>query len=104
MTSNQNQYQEENSELINASNKWLNCIAKSKYSYNFEWLGRKIIQIPQDIIALQEIIYKVSPTLIIETGIAHGGSLVFSASMLCLLDILKGKNPYDSDTKVIGIE
>jgi cephalosporin hydroxylase len=58
-----------------------------KYSYNFSWLGRPIIQYPQDIIALQEIIWAVKPELVIETGIAHGGSLVFSASLLALLEI-----------------
>jgi len=55
------------------------------YSYNFSWLGRPIIQFPQDIVALQEIIWTVRPDLIFETGIAHGGSLIFSASMLHLL-------------------
>ncbi len=58
---------------------------KSKYSYNFNWLGRPIIQYPQDIIAMQEIIWEVKPDLIIETGIAHGGSLIFYASMLELI-------------------
>jgi cephalosporin hydroxylase len=58
---------------------------KYKYSYNFDWLGRPIIQIPQDIVALQEIIWKVKPDLIIETGIAHGGGLIFYASMLELI-------------------
>jgi cephalosporin hydroxylase len=56
------------------------------YSYNFSWLGRPIIQYPQDMIALQEIIWDVKPDMIIETGIAHGGSLIFSASMLTLLE------------------
>jgi cephalosporin hydroxylase len=55
------------------------------YSYNFTWLGRPIIQYPQDLMALQEIIWQVKPELIVETGIAHGGSLIFSASMLELL-------------------
>ena len=55
------------------------------YSYNFDWLGRPFIQVPQDIIALQEIIWKTKPDLIIETGIAHGGGLIFYASMLELL-------------------
>lgn len=54
----------------------------SKYTYNFTWLGRPIIQYPQDVIALQEIIWRTKPDLIIETGIAHGGSLIFFASML----------------------
>jgi len=59
---------------------------EEKYSYNFEWLGRPIIQYPQDVVAMQELIWKVKPDLIIETGIAHGGSLIMSASMLALLD------------------
>lgn len=57
-----------------------------KYSYNFFWMGRPIIQYPQDIVAFQEIIWKVKPDLIFETGIAHGGSLILSASMLAFLD------------------
>lgn len=59
--------------------------APNKYSYNFTWLGVPIIQFPQDMIALQEIIWQVQPDLVIETGIAHGGSLIFSASLLELI-------------------
>jgi cephalosporin hydroxylase len=59
--------------------------APSKYSYNFSWLGVPIIQFPQDIIALQEIVWRVKPDLIIETGVAHGGSLILSASILELI-------------------
>jgi cephalosporin hydroxylase len=59
--------------------------AKYKYSYNFTWLGRPLIQFPQDMVAMQEIIWQVKPDLIIETGIAHGGSLIFYASILELL-------------------
>lgn len=69
--------------------------AKYKYSYNFNWLGRPIIQFPQDIIAMQEIIWRVKPDLVIETGIAHGGSLIFYASMLELLG---------SNGEVLGID
>ena len=58
---------------------------KANYSYNFSWMGRPVIQYPQDIVAMQEIIWNVKPDLIIETGIAHGGSLIFYASMLELL-------------------
>jgi cephalosporin hydroxylase len=58
---------------------------KNKYTYNFTWLGRPIIQYPQDIVALQEIIWNVRPDLIIEAGIAHGGSLILSASILELI-------------------
>jgi cephalosporin hydroxylase len=58
---------------------------KAKYSYNFSWMGRPIIQYPQDIIAMQEIIWEVKPDLIIETGIAHGGSIIYYASLLELI-------------------
>lgn len=80
-----------------------------KYSYNFSWFGRPIIQYPQDIIAMQEIIWDVKPDLIIETGIAHGGSLIFSASMLALLDICDMKQGIDIDLikpkrRVIGVD
>ena len=64
---------------------WMLDTAKHSYSYNFTWLGIPIIQFPQDIVALQEIIGAVKPDLIIETGVAHGGSILFSASMLELL-------------------
>lgn len=57
----------------------------NKYSYNFTWLGRPIIQLPDDILRIQEIVYKVKPTLIIETGVAHGGSLILYASLLKML-------------------
>jgi cephalosporin hydroxylase len=59
---------------------------RAGYSYNFSWLGRPIIQYPQDVLAMQELIWRVKPDLILETGIAHGGSLILSASMLALLD------------------
>lgn len=59
--------------------------SKNKYTYNFSWLGRPIIQFPQDIIAIQELIWKIKPDSIIETGIAHGGSLILSASILELI-------------------
>jgi cephalosporin hydroxylase len=66
-----------------------------KYTYHFEWLGRPVIQLPQDLIAMQEIIWRVKPDLIIETGIALGGSLIFYASMLELLS---------GDGHVVGID
>ncbi len=69
-------------------------IVRTQYIYNFSWLGRPVIQIPQDLFAMQEIIWAIKPDFIIETGIAHGGSLVFQASML----ELTGKG------KVIGID
>ena len=74
---------------------WVNAIAPHKYTYNFSWLGRPIIQFPQDLAALQEIIWDTKPDLIIETGIAHGGSLVFHASMLQLLG---------NDGRVLGVD
>lgn len=64
---------------------WLAESVKERYSYNFTWLGRPIIQYPQDILAMQELIWRVRPDLIIETGVAHGGSLVLYASMLELI-------------------
>ena len=64
---------------------WLREITSYKYPYNFTWMGRPIIQLPQDVMAMQEIIWKVKPDLIIETGIAHGGSLIFNSSMLELI-------------------
>jgi cephalosporin hydroxylase len=75
------------------------------YLYNFEWLGLPIIQYPQDIVALQEIIYKVRPDLIIEAGVARGGSLIFSASMLALLDMLDQRVGVEKrNRQVIGID
>jgi len=75
----------EDKELHELSTKFITDSAKYKYSYHFTWLGRPIIQFPQDIIAIQEIIWKIKPDLIIETGIAHGGSLILSASILELI-------------------
>jgi len=82
----------------------------AKYSYNFFWLGRPIIQYPQDIVALQEVIWKVRPDLIVETGIAHGGSLVLSATMLALLDYCdaieagQSLDPRVTRRRVLGID
>lgn len=72
--------------LNKLSNKFISDSSKYEYSYHFSWLGLPIIQFPQDIIAMQEIIWKVKPDVIIETGIARGGSLIFYASMLKLLE------------------
>jgi cephalosporin hydroxylase len=72
----------------------------AKYSYNFSWLGRPIIQYPQDIVAMQELIWALQPELIVETGIAHGGSLIFSASML-ELNAACGGPP---DARVVGVD
>jgi len=77
--------QGENKELQKASQIWMETSIRSGYSYNFSWMGRPIIQYPQDMIAMQELIWTVQPDLIIETGIAHGGSLIFYASILELI-------------------
>ena len=86
-----------------ASNFLLQSIS-DRYSYNFLWLSRPIIQYPQDIVAFQEVVSEVRPDLILETGIAHGGSLVLSASLLCLLDVMDGIDPRQSPRKVVGVD
>jgi cephalosporin hydroxylase len=84
--------------------------AEHRYTYRFGWLGRPIIQYPQDIVGVQELIWQTRPDLIIETGIAHGGSLILSSSMLALLDmcdaIERGETirPGHSRRKVLGID
>jgi cephalosporin hydroxylase len=89
---------------------WMDLANSHKYSYHFEWLSRPIIQYPPDILAMQELIWVIKPDLIIETGIAHGGSVIFSASMLALLDmcdaIESGETitPSVSNRKVLGID
>ena len=79
---------------------WIIKAAEHKYSYHFEWLGRPIIQHPQDIVGLQQLLWNVQPDLIIETGIARGGSLIFSASILELIAQCNGRQ----NAKVIGID
>jgi cephalosporin hydroxylase len=82
----------------------------SRYSYNWFWLGRPIIQYPQDICAIQELIWRIRPDAIIETGIAHGGSLMLSASLLAILDLCDAASsgemldPAKSKRKVIGVD
>lgn len=98
--------------LSKKSLEWMLAVGVAgNYTYNFSFLGRPIIQYPQDIIAMQEIIWAVKPDLIIETGIAHGGSIIMSASMLALLDIAeaiengeKTVNPAQSRRKILGID
>lgn len=87
-------------ELQAASREWVNQTSKHKYTYNFRWLGRPIIQLPQDIVAMQELIWTIQPDLIIETGIAHGGSLIFSASMLELNSACGGRQK----AEVLGVD
>ena len=74
-----------NKSVKDAGKVFMNASITSRYSYNFSWMGRPIIQYPQDMIAMQEIIWDIKPDLIIETGIAHGGSLIFYASLLELI-------------------
>ncbi len=88
------------SELQELSGKWLEASVQRKYSYGFRWLGRPVIQYPQDLVAMQELIWQIQPDLIIETGIAHGGSLIFSASMLALNADCGGP----ADAYVLGID
>lgn len=99
-----------NEVLYRAGVNFMLASTEPKYSYNFSWQGRPIIQYPQDMVAMQELIWSIKPDLIIETGIAHGGSLIFSASMLALLDMCDGieagekLDPKNSRRKVLGID
>ena len=100
----------EDTDLQGLSKIWVREITRHKWAYNFRWLGRPAIQFPNDAWALQELIWKVRPDLIIETGIAHGGSLIFSASMLALLDMCDAidaavtLDPAKSNRMVLGID
>ncbi|MEM5427380.1 cephalosporin hydroxylase family protein [Cupriavidus oxalaticus] len=114
------EFQRRNAELIEKgaadeslqrlTRQWFDLANTYEYSYHYAWMSRPIIQYPQDIVAMQEIIWQVKPDLIIETGIAHGGSLIMSASMLALLDyceaVEKGTvlDPKASRRRVIGID
>jgi cephalosporin hydroxylase len=99
-----------NALLLQAGSQFLLQSILSKYSYNFEWLGRPIIQYPQDMVAMQELIWQVKPDLIIETGIAHGGSLIMSASTLAMLDYCDAVeagttlDPRTTSRRVLGID
>lgn len=92
------------------SRDWLQASMQRQYVYNFDWMGRPIIQYPQDMVAMQELVWRVRPDLIIETGIAHGGSLVLSASLLALLDLSDAiesgttLDPRVSRRKVLGVD
>jgi|TARA_B100001105_G_scaffold254838_1_gene251836 cephalosporin hydroxylase len=72
-------------EFKKLSQRWFDISLKYEYPYHFTWLGRPIIQYPQDILIVQELIWKIKPDLVIETGIARGGSLIFTASILELI-------------------
>lgn len=96
--------------FVGMTNIWLRQAIQYNYAHNFYWLGRPIIQVPQDIYAVQELVWEIKPDLIVETGIALGGSLVLSASMLALLDYCEAiengtvLDPKNSNRKVIGID
>lgn len=100
----------EDRDFIGLSNIWVRESIRHGYAQNFTWLGRPIIQVPQDIYAIQELVWTCRPDLIIETGIAHGGSLVMSASMLAMLDycdaVAAGAplDPKASRRKVVGVD
>ncbi len=96
--------------LKDSARNFLLASIRARYSYNFSWMGRPIIQYPQDMVAMQELIWRVRPDLIIETGIAHGGSLIFSAAMLAQLDLCdaieagRTLDPRISARRVVGID
>ena len=89
---------------------WLREAIRHNYAHNFTWLGRPVIQVPQDQYAIQELIWACRPDLLIETGVAHGGSLVLSASMLAMLDYCDAieagttLDPLASRRKVVGVD
>lgn len=97
-------------EFHSLSQDWLRESMRRRYVYNFDWLGRPIIQYPQDMVAVQELIWSTRPDVVIETGIAHGGSLILSASMLALLDLCDATeagellDPRKPKRRVIGID
>jgi cephalosporin hydroxylase len=105
MTDDTRQFHERNQSMIetmahdsafqDTNRLWFNQSFQYEYSYHFTWMGLPIIQYPQDMVAMQEVIWKVKPDLIIETGIARGGSLIFYASMLAMMGL---------EGEVIGID
>jgi cephalosporin hydroxylase len=97
-------------QLQMTTSQWMKETVNSRYSYNYSYLGRPIIQYPQDMVAMQELIWDVKPDLVIEAGIAHGGSLILSASMLALLDYCDAQenskllDPSNPKRKILGID
>lgn len=100
----------QNKFIVKASHEFMIASTQPKYSYNFSMLGRPIIQYPQDMVAVQELIWRIKPDFVIETGVAHGGSLILSASMLALLDYceaVEAGRPLDPATtprRALGID
>lgn len=98
---------ESSDKMMAVSQTWMDAVKEFNYGYNFTWFGTPIIQFPQDIQLVQEIISEVRPTLIIETGVARGGSVKLSASMLALLDLMesfKTQSSFQKRRKVIGVD
>jgi cephalosporin hydroxylase len=92
--------------VTKVSQEWIDTTGQYRYVYNWKWLGLPIIQLPADIVATQEIIWSVNPTVIIETGVARGGSIVFNASQLAMLDLCEGTSAslQASNRRCIGID
>ena len=93
-------------ELARLSREWIARSAQHKYVYNWRWCGLPIIQLPPDVLVTQEIVWEVRPDVIVETGVARGGSLTFSASLLAMLDAAEatGRTPATTPRRVIGID
>ena len=91
-------------ELKETSAKWIELAGNVGQQYTWDWLGLPLIQISQDVVQFQQLVSQVRPNLIIETGIARGGSLALSASLLCLLDVMEGLDPRQSSRKVVGVD
>lgn len=116
MTSHENEVQERVAgwkpadAMARHAHSFLVASTQAKYPYNFFWLGRPIIQYPQDIVATQELIWQVKPDLIIETGIAHGGSLILSASILAMIEYAEAAqnggvvDPAKPKRRVLGVD
>lgn len=97
------------SEVERLTYEWINRVGEHKWAYNFFWMGRPAIQFPTDAWAMQEIVWENKPDLIIETGVAHGGSVVFYASMLAMLDLADylaagEKGEFRARRRVIGVD
>ena len=100
----------DDAELRRSARGWMDRANAAKYSYHFEWLGRPIIQYPQDVVAFQELVWAIRPDVIVETGIAHGGSLILSASLLAMLDLADAEaegtavDPRQPKRRVVGVD
>lgn len=95
-----------NTVLQARSEAWLESAFLAKYMYNFDWLGRPIIQLPADIVAVQEILWTVKPDVVVEIGVAHGGSLLLTSSVMALLDLCDARMKVGRQAarRVLGID